>query len=35
MIVVIEGTLDVRIGDDRLLVGKDQTIRTGTLRLPR
>ena len=26
VIVVIEGTLDVRIGDDRLLVGKDQTI---------
>lgn len=26
VIVVIEGTLDVRIGDERLLVGKDQTI---------
>lgn len=26
VIVVIEGTLDVRIGNERLLVGKDQTI---------
>ena len=26
VIVVIEGTLDVRIGEERLLVGKDQTI---------
>ena len=26
VIVVIEGTLDVRIGDERVLVGKDQTI---------
>jgi mannose-6-phosphate isomerase-like protein (cupin superfamily) len=26
VIVVIEGTLDVRIGDERLLVGKEQTI---------
>ena len=26
VIVVIDGTLDVRIGDERLLVGKDQTI---------
>ena len=26
VIVVIEGTLDVRIGEERLLVGKNQTI---------
>ena len=26
VIVVVEGTLDVRIGDERLLVGKNQTI---------
>jgi mannose-6-phosphate isomerase-like protein (cupin superfamily) len=26
VIVVLEGTLDLRIGDERLLVGKDQTI---------
>jgi mannose-6-phosphate isomerase-like protein (cupin superfamily) len=26
VIVVLEGTLDLRIGDQRLLVGKDQTI---------
>src|SRR5262249_36851172 len=26
VIVVIEGTLDVRIGDERVLVGKNQTI---------
>jgi quercetin dioxygenase-like cupin family protein len=26
VIVVLEGTLDLRIGDDRFLVGKDQTI---------
>jgi len=26
VIVVLEGTLDLRIGDERFLVGKDQTI---------
>jgi mannose-6-phosphate isomerase-like protein (cupin superfamily) len=26
VIVVVEGALDVRIGDERILVGKDQTI---------
>ena len=26
VIVVLEGTLDVRMGDERVLVGKDQTI---------
>ncbi|MBV8191529.1 MAG: cupin domain-containing protein [Alphaproteobacteria bacterium] len=26
VIVVLEGTLDVRIGDERVVVGKDQTI---------
>src|ERR1700687_5289094 len=26
VIVVVEGTLDLRIGDERLLVGKNQTI---------
>ena len=26
VIVVLDGTLDLRIGDERFLVGKDQTI---------